>query len=109
MKIDQIMAVSPIDGRYAEKVTELQPIWSEYGLHHHRLLVEVRWLQCLAQQKLMTLSSSDNAFLNHTLDTFSEKNALAIQQIEKQTKHDVKAVEYFLKQKCKQKNHYCPC
>ena len=103
MKIDQIMAISPIDGRYASKVTELQPIWSEYGLNHHRLLVEIRWLQCLARQKLITLSATDNAFLNRTLDTFSEKGAQNIKQIEKQTKHDIKAVEYFLKQKCKSK------
>jgi adenylosuccinate lyase len=103
MELSRLTAVSPIDGRYGSKTTELQPIFSEYGLIYHRVLVEVRWLQALAQQdtiaEVPALSDSASQFLDDIVDKFSEADALRVKDIESTTNHDVKAVEYFLKEK----------
>ncbi len=98
-----LTAISPIDGRYANKVEELRPIFSEYGLIRFRVLVEVRWLQALAVHPLIVevapLSESANSLLNNIVNDFSPADAQRVKDIEKTTNHDVKAVEYLLKEK----------
>lgn len=98
-----LTAISPIDGRYADKVNSLRPIFSEYGLIRYRTQVEVRWLQALANQAEITevpaFSETATALLDSVISQFSEADAQAVKDIEKTTNHDVKAVEYFLKQK----------
>ena len=102
----ELKAVSPIDGRYASKTTPLTDIFSEYGLIAARVLVEVRWLQALAEQpgisELPSLSASSIEALNKIVSDFSEADAEAIKTIERTTNHDVKAIEYFLKDKLEQ-------
>src|SRR5262249_36501593 len=103
MKLSPLTAISPIDGRYHEKVDVLRPIFSEYGLIRFRVLVEIRWLQALANSKqieeIREFSKGAIQFLNHIFDDFSETDAQRIKTIERKTNHDVKAVEYFLKEK----------
>ncbi len=98
-----LTAISPIDGRYASKVEELRPIFSEYGLIRFRVQVEVRWLQALAKhpqiEEVPALSTAADELLNAIVDNFSEADAQRVKDIEKTTNHDVKAVEYFLKEK----------
>ena len=98
-----LTAISPIDGRYAKMVDDLRPIFSEFGLIRNRVLVEIRWLQALAQHpKIMEVSqfSGDaNKVLEHIVSHFAEADAQRIKDIERTTNHDVKAVEYFLKEK----------
>lgn len=98
-----LTAISPIDGRYANKVEDLRPIFSEYGLIRFRVLVEVRWLQALAKHPLITevhpFSATADELLNNIIDQFSEADAQRVKDIEKTTNHDVKAVEYLLKEK----------
>lgn len=97
-----LFAISPLDGRYQEKLHALRPIFSEYGLIRFRTLVEIRWLQFLANHgnlpELSPLTKTANAALNHLIDHFSEEQAFRIKQIERETNHDVKAVEYFIKE-----------
>jgi adenylosuccinate lyase len=98
-----LTAISPIDGRYANKVAALRPIFSEYGLIRFRVQVEVRWLQALAAHtqivEVPEFSSSANQLLNNIITEFSEADAQRVKDIESTTNHDVKAVEYFLKEK----------
>lgn len=98
-----LTAISPIDGRYANKVAALRPIFSEYGLIRFRVQVEVRWLQALAQHdqiiEVPVFSASTNQVLNSIISDFSEADAQRVKDIESTTNHDVKAVEYFLKEK----------
>ncbi len=98
-----LTAISPIDGRYADKVAELRPIFSEYGLIRFRVQVEVRWLQALAKHpqiiEVSAFSEAANQLLNHLVSEFSETDAQRVKDIEKTTNHDVKAVEYLLKEK----------
>ncbi|HWS03516.1 MAG TPA: adenylosuccinate lyase [Gammaproteobacteria bacterium] len=103
MDLTSLTAVSPVDGRYGSKSESLRPIFSEYGLIRHRVLVEVRWLQALAAHEAIaevpTLSSHANKILDDIFDNFSEEDARRVKNIERTTNHDVKAVEYFLKEK----------
>ncbi len=98
-----LTAISPIDGRYASKVEALRPIFSEYGLIRFRVQVEVRWLQALAAHTQITevpaFSSAANQLLDAIVTDFSEADAQRVKDIESTTNHDVKAVEYFLKEK----------
>lgn len=98
-----LTAISPIDGRYANKVDALRPIFSEYGLIRYRVEVEVRWLQALAAEariaEVPVLSVAATDVLTAIVSEFSESDAQKVKDIEKTTNHDVKAVEYFLKQK----------
>ena len=98
-----LTAISPIDGRYASKVDVFRPIFSEYGLIRFRVLVEIRWLQALAEHSQITevpmFSKAANQTLNDIINHFSEADAQQVKDIEKTTNHDVKAVEYFLKEK----------
>lgn len=103
MELSALSAISPIDGRYGSKTAPLRPVFSEYGLIKNRVTVEVRWLQALAKhpeiQEVPTLSETANQLLNDLVDDFSEADAQAIKNIEATTNHDVKAVEYFIKEK----------
>ena len=102
MELSALTAVSPIDGRYGSKTNPLRGIFSEFGLIKRRVLVEVRWLQSLAAlediAEVPKLSPQANALLENIVDTFSERDALRIKEIEATTNHDVKAVEYFVKE-----------
>ena len=103
MELSALTAVSPIDGRYGDKCTDLRPIFSEYGLLRFRVEVEVRWLQQLAAHpgipEVPAFSAEANALLDSIVNNFNEEDAGRIKAIEKTTNHDVKAVEYFLKEK----------
>jgi adenylosuccinate lyase len=103
MELSSLTAVSPIDGRYGSKSADLRPIFSEFGLIRHRVLVEVRWLQALAAHndilEVPTLSEHAGNILDAIVDNFSEEDARRVKNIERTTNHDVKAVEYFLKEK----------
>ena len=103
MKIDTLKALSPLDGRYSHANTHLRDILSEYGLIKYRIRVEIEWFIHLSKQKsipeLPTLSIKDNKYLTDLIHNFSEKDAVEIKKIEKKTNHDVKAVEYYLKDK----------
>ncbi len=103
MDLSSLTAISPIDGRYGAKCVDLRPIFSEYGLIRHRVLVEVRWLQMLAENpgisEVPAFGEHANNLLNAIVDKFSEEDAQRVKNIESTTNHDVKAVEYFLKEK----------
>ena len=103
MQVSPLTALSPLDGRYAGKIAELRPIFSEYGLIKARVTVEVRWLQMLAAHEGITevplFSQEATAFLDQIIEQFSENDAQSVKDIEATTNHDVKAVEYFLKNK----------
>ena len=103
MELSSLTAVSPVDGRYGDKVSPLRAIFSEYGLLKFRVEVEVRWLQKLAAtaeiKEVPAFDADANAFLDAIVANFSENDAARIKTIERTTNHDVKAVEYFLKEK----------
>ncbi len=103
MDLTTLNAISPIDGRYRNKTGELGQIFSEFGLIKARVTVEVRWLQQLAQhtgiEEVKAFSSEANGLLESIVSDFSAEDAEAIKTIERTTNHDVKAVEYFIKQK----------
>ncbi|WGZ89906.1 MAG: adenylosuccinate lyase [Candidatus Thiocaldithrix dubininis] len=103
MEFSALTALSPTDGRYADKTKALRPWFSEYGLIYHRVLVEIRWLQRLAAHPQITevpaLSAQANEFLEAILKNFAQEDALRVKAIERTTNHDVKAVEYYLKEK----------
>ncbi len=101
MQLSALSAISPIDGRYGNKTTELRAVFSEFGLIKYRVLVEVRWLQQLAAHpsidEVQPFSPEAQGILDGLLENFCEADAQAIKDIESTTNHDVKAVEYFLK------------
>ena len=100
--LSALTAISPIDGRYGAKTERLRTVFSEFGLIRYRVMVEVRWLQHLATDDAITevapFSTSANALLNQLVDNFTEQQALRIKAIERTTNHDVKAVEYLIKE-----------
>jgi len=101
MNLSELTALSPVDGRYAGKTSDLRQFFSEYGLIKHRVFVEVRWLQALANEPAIAevpqFSESANQHLEAILTNFNEAEAQKIKDIERTTNHDVKAVEYYLK------------
>jgi adenylosuccinate lyase len=103
MQLSEITALSPLDGRYAGKTQALRPIFSEYGLILARVKVEVRWLQSLANnpniQDLPPLSDSANKFLDALISDFNISAAERVKEIERTTNHDVKAVEYYIRER----------
>merc|ERR1712034_284695 len=102
MDLSELTAISPIDGRYGGKTAALRPIFSEFGLIRLRVLVEVRWLQALADHpgiaEVPPLSEAARARLDAIVEDFDETGAAQVKQIEATTNHDVKSVEYYLKQ-----------
>ena len=103
MTFNNLTAISPIDGRYSDKTSPLKAIFSEFGLIKYRLLVEVRWLEAMSNNphisEVPKFSPQSNAALLAIADNFSLEDAKSIKEIERTTNHDVKAVEYFLKEK----------
>ncbi len=103
MSFTPLTAISPIDGRYAGKVEEFRTVFSEFGLSRYRVQVEICWLQALAEnpqiKEVPALSEQSNKLLDDIVKKFSEADAQRIKEIERITNHDVKAVEYFLKEK----------
>jgi len=102
MNIDSLLAVSPIDGRYANKCGELGEIFSEFGLIKRRVLVECTWLKALAAEPKIRecrLSVAQAKAVDKVATDFSLADAQRVKDIERTTNHDVKAVEYFLKEK----------
>jgi len=103
MQVSPLTALSPLDGRYADKISELRPIFSEFGLIKARVTVETRWLQMLAANagiaEVTPFSDQAQAFLDTMITDFSETDAMRVKEIERTTNHDVKAVEYLLKEK----------
>lgn len=103
MKLSPLTALSPLDGRYAAKTEILRPFFSEYALIRRRVIIEIRWLQFLAAESQISevpeLSPSTQKILEGIIEHFSEIDAERIKTIEQEIQHDVKAVEYFLKEK----------
>ena len=102
LPFSSLTAISPIDGRYGSKTQSLRNIFSEYGLIRYRVMVEVRWLQHLSQHpgipEVGPFSASANKQLDKLVDEFTIESAERIKAIEQTTNHDVKAVEYFIKE-----------
>ncbi|MBT8140766.1 MAG: adenylosuccinate lyase, partial [Gammaproteobacteria bacterium] len=106
MKLDQnkqaLLAISPIDGRYAGKVSELRTSFSEYGLIRYRVQVEVRWLQFLSNleglDEVQAFGTQAHQLLDNLAEDFSFEKAERVKSIEATTNHDVKAVEYLIKE-----------
>ena len=104
MSLSPLSALSPLDGRYAAKTDRLRPLLSEAGFMHHRVKVEIAWLQALSNAgfaEIKPFSASANALLDKLAAEFTETDAQRIKEIETVTNHDVKAVEYWLKEKVK--------
>ena len=103
MKLSALTAISPVDGRYQNKTDALRPIFSEYGLFRYRVLVEIEWLKKLSKnssiKEIESFSASSTSLLNNIKDNFSIVDAERIKEIEKTTNHDMKAVEYFIREK----------
>ena len=103
MTLDPLLAISPIDGRYSEKCSELRDVFSEFGLVKRRVLVECTWLEALCDDRRIReckpLSAKERAALRRVATDFSLDDARRVKEIERTTNHDVKAVEYFLKEK----------
>lgn len=103
MELNALTAISPVDGRYGSKTQQLRHYFSEFGLIKYRVTVEVRWLQKLATTagiaEVPALSDTANQLLNNIVDNFSLADAERVKEIERTTNHDVKAVEYLLKEK----------
>src|SRR3990167_8296856 len=103
MQLNELTAVSPVDGRYGAKTAALRTIFSEYGLIRFRVLVEVRWLQQLAANpqisEVAPFSDAAQLALNEIVSGFGLADAERVKAIEKTTNHDVKAIEYLLKEK----------
>jgi len=103
MQITPLTALSPLDGRYAGKTARLRPIFSEFGLIRARVVVEVRWLQALSAHpaviEVPPFSEEANRFLDALISDFDEADAARVKEIERTTNHDVKAVEYLLKER----------
>ena len=102
MNLSALSALSPLDGRYAPKVAALRPLLSEFGLMHRRVQVEIEWFIALSDAglpELPPLSEAARGFLRGLVARFAEVDAQAIKDIEKTTNHDVKAVEYWIKQR----------
>jgi adenylosuccinate lyase len=106
MELSALTALSPLDGRYGRKISALRRYFSEFGLIKHRVWVELEWLKALAANpniaEVPEFSAAAIAFLDGIVDNFSEADAARVKEIEATTNHDVKAVEYFLKERCKQ-------
>ena len=105
MTLTSLNAISPVDGRYFKKTASLSPFFSEFALIYYRLMVEIRWLESLAANPLIPdvppMDEDSLAFLANILSEFNEEEAEKVKVYEKKTNHDVKAVEYYLRDKIK--------
>ena len=105
-EISPLTAISPIDGRYAKSCNRLRPYFSEYALMRYRIQVELHWFTTLFNQKIVSKDAKEvesvrhnQEFMRKLFDEFSLEDAKRVKEIEKTTNHDVKAIEYFLKEK----------
>ncbi|MGQ3888705.1 adenylosuccinate lyase [Legionella sp. CNM-1927-20] len=109
MILSTLNAISPIDGRYQKKTSALSPYFSEFALIYYRLLVEVEWLKSLAAnpdiKEVPNLDAGSKAFLTDIISQFNESEAEKVKFFEKQTNHDVKAIEYYLKDKLSEREN----
>ena len=105
MNLENLLSISPLDGRYSNSVSPLRDLTSEYGLIKYRVIVEIKWFIHLSNNKkikeLPKLNIKENSYLIDLIDNFDIQDAKRIKTIENKTNHDVKAVEYFLKEKFK--------
>src|SRR5882762_1597795 len=99
MELTSLTAISPIDGRYRQQVQHLDDYFSEYALMKYRVLVEIEYFLFLADKKFFDLSAKKRSFLKNIAADFSLVDAQKIKEWERTTNHDVKAVEYFIKDK----------
>ena len=103
MSLTPLTALSPVDGRYASRCADLRAIFSENGLIRARIRVEIGWLHALAGerriQEMQGITTADLALAQQVVDGFSDADATAVKAFERETNHDVKAVEYLVKQK----------
>ncbi|MEO7524303.1 MAG: lyase family protein, partial [Ferruginibacter sp.] len=99
MQLSPLTAVSPIDGRYFNSTRQLSEYFSEYALIKYRLYVETEYFVFLSEKKFFALDANTKHALRSIITDFSEEDAMSIKETEKVTNHDVKAVEYFLKNK----------
>ncbi len=106
MELSALTALSPLDGRYRDKCAALRPVFSEYGLIKRRVRVELAWLEALAGapglEEVPALDESGRQALAGILEGFDESDAARVKAIEAETNHDVKAVEYFLRERCQE-------
>ncbi len=113
LPLNSLTALSPLDGRYQTKTAELRPLFSEYGLIRHRVLVEIRWLLALGDHKkikeVASFSPAARKLLDAIILDFSETDARRVKEIEATTNHDVKAIEYFLKEKTRGNKEIARC
>jgi adenylosuccinate lyase len=113
LPLNSLTALSPLDGRYQTKTAELRPLFSEYGLIHHRVLVEIHWLLALGEHKKIkevpSFSAATRKQLYDIVADFSEIDARRVKEIEATTNHDVKAIEYFLKEKTRDNREIARC
>jgi adenylosuccinate lyase len=111
--LNPLTALSPLDGRYESRTSPLRSLFSEYGLIRQRVLVEVRWLLALAEHKRIkevpAFSGTARKLLERIVTDFSEADARRVKEIEKTTNHDVKAIEYFLKEKTRGNREIARC
>ena len=106
LEVSSLTSISPIDGRYFQKNQSLRPLLSEYGLIKHRLIVEIKWLQHLAKDKNIIDNVNDAEIqdeFNLIISKFNVEEAKKIKNIERTTNHDVKAVEYYLRDTLRKK------
>ena len=105
MSVKSVLSISPLDGRYASRVQPLTTEVSEYGLIRYRVMVEIKWLIKLANEshfrEIPSFGEKAKAFLISLYENFSPEDAMAVKEIEKSTNHDVKAVEYWIKNQVK--------
>jgi adenylosuccinate lyase len=104
--LNMLLAVSPLDGRYASQVDSLRPFFSEFALMRYRVKVELQWLQKLVTDQIISKDPfkrevlvNNQKYLEGIFESFSEEDGERVKEIEKTTNHDVKAIEYFLKEK----------
>ncbi|HEU5337904.1 MAG TPA: lyase family protein, partial [Sulfuricaulis sp.] len=113
LPLNPLTALSPLDGRYQNKTAELRPLFSEFGLIHHRILVEIHWLIALSEHKkikeVAPFSPATRKMLKGIITDFSETDARRVKEIEATTNHDVKAIEYFLKEKTRGNQEVTGC
>ena len=103
MELTSLTALSSVDGRYAGRTDTLRAYCSEFGLIHRRVIVEIRWFEALAAhpdiRELPALGEEEKSFLERLIADFDEHEAARVKEIEAVTNHDVKSVEYYLKEK----------
>ena len=113
LPLNSLTALSPLDGRYESKTAALRPLFSEYGLIQRRVLVEIRWLLALSNHKKIKeaapFSPATQKLLDGIIGNFSESDARRVKEIEATTNHDVKAIEYFLKEKTRGNKEIARC